>query len=311
MDQFLSLFNVELLTATFRIATPLLLAALGGVLCMRASVFNIALEGKMLFGAFFAIWAVEQTGSTWLGLLGGMIAGIVAGLIFALATVRFKADHIIAGIAINLAAIGVTGFVLKVVFGVSGQYRPDNMIPLPSVNVPILRDIPLLGPALNNQTPMVYLSLFMVIVTYILLFRTPFGLAVRSVGEFPDAARTSGIKPEVIQWLVIIWAGALAGLAGAHLSTGYVSQFTERMTGGRGFTAFSAVIFGNSHPVFTFLATLVFGFAEALGIRVQLEGFGLPPSLLQTFPYILAIVVLTVSSAVRTRKAGSMKLLRS
>ena len=307
MDQFLGLFNNELLTASVRIATPLLLAALGGLLCMRASVFNIALEGMMLIGAFFAIVTVERTGNTWLGLLGGIISGVIVGVIYALATIRFRADHIVTGIAINLGAIGLTGFILKVIFGVSGQYRPANMQPLPNLDIPILRDIPILGPMLNNHTPVIYLSLLMVVVTQILLFRTPFGLAVRSVGEYPDAARTSGIWPERVQWLVILWSGALCGLAGAHLSTGYVSQFTERMTAGRGFTAFTAIVFGASHPIYTFLATLIFGAAEALGFRIQLEGFGLPPSLLQAFPYILAIVVLTARSAIRVRRASSMK----
>src|SRR5215210_424107 len=200
MDQLLGLFNAELLSASVRIATPLLLAALGGLLCMRANVFNISLEGMMLTGAFFAVVIVDRTGSTWLGLLGGMASGLLVGVIFALATIRFKADHIVTAIAINLGAIGVTGFALKVIFGVSGQFRPANMVPLPNMDIPILRDIPVLGPMLNNHPPVIYLALLMVVVTQILLFRTPFGLAVRSVGEYPDAARTSGIWPERVQW---------------------------------------------------------------------------------------------------------------
>jgi general nucleoside transport system permease protein len=309
MDQFFGLFNAELLSASVRIATPLILAALGGLLCMRASVFNIALEGMMLTGAFFAIVVVDRTGSTPLGLVGGVISGIVVGVIFAVATIRFKADHIVTGIAINLGAIGVTGFALKAIFGISGQYQPSNMKALDPIDLPFVRDIPILGPMLNNHTPVIYLSLLMVVVTQILLFRTPFGLAVRSVGEYPDAARTSGIWPERVQWLVILWSGALCGLAGAHLSTGYVSQFTERMSAGRGFTAFTAIVFGASHPVYTFIACLIFGFAEALGFRIQLEGFGLPPSLVQAFPYVLAIVVLTVSSAIRMRRVSAMKVM--
>jgi simple sugar transport system permease protein len=311
MEQLAGLFNDELLTATMRIATPLLLAALGGLLCARAGVFNIALEGKMLFGAFFAIFFVEQTGNTWFGLVGGMAAGMVAAAVFALATVRFKADQIVAGIAINLAAIGITGFTLKVIFGVSGQYRPENLEQLQNVNIEALGAIPLIGPALNNQNPMIFIALLLVAVVQILLFHTPFGLSLRSVGENPEAARTSGVWPDRVQWSAIVLCGALCGLAGAHLSTGYVSQFTERMVNGQGFTAFTAMVFGGSHPIYTLLATLLFGFADALGIRVQLEGFGLPTSILQMFPYILAVIALTISSAIRTRRIGIMKALTS
>jgi simple sugar transport system permease protein len=256
----------------------------------------------MLIGAFFAIYTVDRAGSTVLGLLGGVLAGAVLGLIYGVAVLRYKADEIVAGIAINLMALGTTTFLLKTAFGASGVYRPMDMVTLPPLVIPLVKDIPILGEALSGHNPLVYASFLIVIITYVLLFKTPFGLGVRSTGEEPEAARTAGINPQRIKMLTILWSGALCGLAGAHLSTGYVSEFSENMTQGRGFTAFTAIIFGNNHPVWTFLACLVFAVADALGIRVQLEGFGLPPSILKMFPYVLAIVVLTISSAVRKRQ---------
>jgi len=300
----LDLFDPGLLAATLRIATPLVLAAMGGVLCMQAGIFNIGLEGFMLMGAFFAIFTVDRIGSTVLGLVGGLVAGTVLGLVYGVAVLRYQADEIVAGIAINLLALGMTTFLLKTAFGASGVSRPMDMEMLPSVAIPLVKDIPVLGAALSGHTPLVYLSFGVVILTYIILFKTPFGLAVRSAGEKPEAARTAGIDPLRIKMLTILWSGALCGLAGAHLATGYVSEFSENMTQGRGFTAFTAIIFGANNPVWTFLACQVFAFADALGIRIQLEQFGLPPSILKMFPYVLAITVLTISSAVRLRRRG-------
>jgi simple sugar transport system permease protein len=139
------------------------------------------------------------------------------------------------------------------------------------------------------------------------MYKTPLGLAIQSVGDNPEAARTAGINPKKILWLTVLWGGFFSGLGGAHLATGYVTAFSQEMTAGRGFTAFTAIVFGAENPFLTFLATLVFGFADALGIRLEIQGFGLHPSLIKTFPFILAVLVLTISSAIRMRKMKSAK----
>ncbi len=297
------LFDPDIFASALRIATPLILAAMGGLLCMRARIFNIALEGFMLVGAFCAIVFVDLThGSAFMGLIGGLIAGLLVSAIYAVALIRFHADQIVAGIAINVLALGGTSFFLKTLFGISGAYRPETLHKLNAISIPILSKVPVLGPALSVHVPTVYFSLFLVVITFILLFKTPFGLAVRSVGEYPDAARTAGIRPWLIYTLVILWSGALSGLAGAHISTSIVSEFTEGMVQGRGFTAFTAIIFGAEHPVWSLIACLLFGFAESLGIRIEISGAGLPPSILKMFPYILAVLVLTVSSGMNMKR---------
>jgi len=307
VDNLTGLVNPDLIASTFRIAAPLILAALGGLLCMKARIFNIALEGFMLVGSFLAIVVVDLTGgSVLLGLLGGILAGILISLIYALVIIRLKGDQIVVGIATNLLALGITAYLLKVFYGTSGAYRPEVMNKIPDLEIIGLANIPFLGDALFKHSPIVYLSIFMVLVTTVLLFKTPFGIAVQSVGEQPLAAKTAGIRPEYISLLVIIWSGAMCGFAGAHLSTGIISEFTENMIQGRGFTAFTAIIFGGNHPVWTSLACLLFGFAEALGIRIELSGLGLPSSILKMFPYILSIIVLTVSSAIRSKQQSGM-----
>ncbi len=176
------------------------------------------------------------------------------------------------------------------------------MKPRPSLRIPGLASVPVLGPMLSGQTPLVYVALGLVVVTHVILYRTPVGLAVRSVGEHPEAARTAGIDPTRVKLATIVWSGLLCGLAGAHLSLGYASEFSERMTQGRGFTAFSAAVFGQLDPAMTLLASLLFGFADAFGLRLQLEGLGVPSSIVQMFPYVLAIVALTASTALLLRR---------
>lgn len=300
-----NLFDAGLFASSIRIMTPVLLAALGGLMCTRASVFNIALEGFMLSGSFFAILVVDKIGNPWVGLLGGILAGLVMSLIYGLFVLKYNANAIIVGIAINIGALGLTTYLLKAIYGVSGVYRPAAIEALPALEIPLIKDIPFIGTVLSGHTPVIYISFILVVVTFILLFKTPFGLAVRSVGENPDTVRTAGINPKLVQLLTILWSGALCGLAGAHLSTGYVFEFSENMTQGRGFTAFTAMVFGASHPVWTMIASFLFGFADALGYRLQLLNIGIPPKFIQMFPYFLAIVVLTVSSIVRKRQRGA------
>lgn len=297
-----NIFDASVISAMFRIATPLTLAALGGLMCQKAGVFNIALEGFMLVGAFAGVAFVQATGSAFIGLVGAMIFGALISALFALAVVKFKADHIIAGIAINIMSLGLTSYLLKAIFSVQGSIRLGEYTKVPNVKIPIIGDIPGIGEAIGMQSIVTYVSILLVIITIVIINKTSYGLNVRSLGESEDAALTAGVKPSRIKWSVILISGLLCGLAGAYLSTSVVSEFSENMVQGRGFNAFTAVVFGNANPLATWLVTLLFGFADAIGIRIELAGTGIPPSIVKMFPYLLAIVALTVSAAFNNSK---------
>lgn len=303
------MLNSEVLASMIRIATPLTLAALGCLLCQRAGVFNIAVEGFMLFGAFFGIVGVLFTGgNVWVGMGLSMLAGTVIAALFGLVIIQFHADMIISGIAINLLSLGLTSYLLRAIFDVQGSIRALDLEKLAPVNLPFLDAIPVIGPALNGQSIITYFSLLLVIVVQIFLFRTKQGLNIRAVGESEDAARTAGVSPEKVKWFVVLFSGLICGLAGAYLSTTIVSEFTENMVQGRGFNAFTAVVFGNAHPIAVWVVTLLFGFADAVGIQIELLGTGIPPSVVKMFPFILAIVALTLSSGIQKFKKDGRSL---
>lgn len=297
------LFNADVWSAAVRIATPVTLAALGGLMCQKAGIFNIALEGMMLIGAFSAIgFVILFQGNTWLAMFASIFIVVLVSMIFGASIIRFKSNHIIASIAINLLSAGLTTFLLRAMFDMQGGLRPQVINKIPNLEIPILKDIPFIGQVLGTQHPVTYFAIFMVVVTAIILYKTPFGLAVMSLGENEDAARTAGIKPDRIKWAVIIWSGALCAIAGAYMSTGIVSEFSKNMIQGRGFTAFTAIVFGAANPLATWLVTLLFGFADAVGIRLELMGLGVSPSIIKMFPYILAIVALAISSSIRSNR---------
>ncbi|MEL7626313.1 MAG: ABC transporter permease [Anaerolineaceae bacterium] len=309
MNGLFSILTPELLAASIRIAAPIILAAMGGLLCVKAKVFNIALEGFMLIGAFFGIMAIEFSGgNVWVGLLAGAVSGVLASFIYSFCVLKLSTDHVITSIGMNLLASGLTATLLRLVFDTSGTFRPTAIARIPEIQIPFLVNVPVLGEALGHHSPIVYISFLVVILTYVLLMKTPFGLAIRSVGEHADAARTAGIHPEKVQFLAITWSGALCGLAGAYISSILVSQFIENMIQGRGFTAFIAIVFGGYKPFYGLLAALLFGFSEALGIRFELIGFGIPPSIIKTFPYLLSVIVLVVSSIIRSRNKLSTSI---
>lgn len=297
-----TIFDASVISAMLRIATPLTLAALGGLMCQKAGVFNIALEGFMLVGAFAGVAFVQATGSAFIGLVGAMIFGLLISALFALAVVKFKADAIISGIAINIMSLGLTSYMLKALFSVQGSIRLGDYDKVPNIKIPLLSDIPGIGEAIGSQSIVTFVSIILVIVIMIVMNKTSYGLNVRSLGESESAALTAGVKPSRVKWSVILISGVLCGLAGAYLSTSVVSEFSENMVQGRGFNAFTAVVFGNANPIATWLVTLLFGFADAIGIRIELAGTGIAPSLVKMFPYLLAIIALTVSAAFNNSK---------
>jgi general nucleoside transport system permease protein len=277
-----------ILQSTVRNATPLVFAALGGLFSERSGVVNIGLEGLMLISAFAGVVGASLSGNAFVGLGTAIGAGLLFALIHALMCVTFEADQIISGTAINLLALGGTGFLMVIVFNQGGT-SPDVEKFAP-VAIPVLSWIPVIGPALFDQSLLVYLMYLLVPVTFFVLFKTPFGLRLRATGEVPEAVDTAGVSVARMRYFGVALSGMLAGLGGVYLSMGILSAFSENMTGGRGFIALAALIFGRWHPVGAFGAALLFGLAQALTIRVPPEA--IPNEFIQMIPYLLTIVVL-------------------
>ncbi len=284
--------------ASVRIATPLLLAALGGVLSERAGTFAVAIEGMMLAGAFGAAVATMWAGDPWLGLAAAMAAGFAVAALVAVATTRFGTDQMVTGLAVNILVLGLTSYLLRALFG--GRAPVIRFPVLQAWPVPGLSDIPLLGPALFNQPPLTYLAFGLTVPLGILLLHSRAGLLLRAAGENPEAVFATGADPVRIRAVAILGCGALAGLGGAALALQQVGSFTDGMTHGRGFIALAALIVGRWAPVPVALACLAFGLVSAVALRAQ--GWGLPVSsyVVQMMPYVLALVGLAgIGSAAR------------
>ena len=280
----------EFAAAVVRIATPLLFAALGGLVSERAGVFAVGLEGMMLAGGFGGVLASHLTGSTGVGLVASALAGVMLAAIVAVATVRFATDQMVTGLAVNILALGLTSFLLRGLGrGEAAIIRVPTLAPLP---VPGLADLPGLGPVLFRQPPLTYAAALAVVLVAIFLFRTRAGLTLRAVGESPRAAFAVGADPARVRAGAVLVCGALAGIGGAVLSLQQVGTFTDAMTNGRGYLALAAIIVGRWMPFGTVLGCLLFGAADALQLRVQ--GFRLPVSsyVIQMLPYVVALAVL-------------------
>lgn len=283
------IFTWSLVASTIRLATPLILAALGGLFSERSGVINIALEGKMLAGAFTAAavtYAADVrfgmgNASPWVGLLAGMIAGVFIAAIYAVSCIKFKADQVVSGAAINILMLGIPGFLGGALFLSSGstpQLPKDHLLPQQPWIIAIAIGV-------------------LVIAIWYVLYKTPFGLRLRSVGEKPEAADAAGVSVSRMRYWGVLLAGALAGIGGAYLSIGQSSLFTRNMTAGRGFIALAALIFGKWRPVQALLACLLFGFTEAVSIQMQgvfklPSGENIPVQFIHMVPYVLTIVVL-------------------
>lgn len=269
-----TLFSVAFLIQMLRITVPYMLAALGGSISERSGVINIALEGKLLAGAFCATLGAYYTDSVFVGAAAGIGGGVVVGALYALVVIRFRADQIVAGVAINLLALGLTRFLLKRAFDSTA-----NSPPIESLTANALAE------------PLFWIACALVPVVHVTLMHTPFGLRLRAVGDHPEAAATVGVAVARVRWIAVLIAGALAGLGGAWLALSS-GGFVAEMSGGRGYVALAAVIMGKWRPVAATLACLLFGFAEAFQLNLQTSGAGLPSELVQMLPYVLTMVVL-------------------
>ena len=308
---------LALLDSTLRLATPLLLACLAGLFSERSGIFDIGLEGKMLISAFFSAAAAALTGSVWLGLLAGIAAATVFSLIHGVASITFRGNQLISGVAINFLASGLTVLIAQDWFSaggrtpaLSGASRFDA-IELPFVDA--LRDVPIVGPIyaelISGHTILVYVGLLAVPATWYVLFRTRYGLRLRAVGENPAAVDTAGVSVIRLRYSAVLIAGLLTGLAGVYLATGLNAGFGREMTAGRGFIALAALIFAKWRPWYALGATLLFGLLEAVAIRyqtVEILGVTIPGSFMQALPYILTVVILAgfVGKAIPPRAGG-------
>lgn len=277
-----------------RVTTPILFATLGAVVADLSGVVNIALEGIMLIAAFTGVVVSAATGSAWIGLLAAVAVGALVGLFLGYFHLKLRTNNILAGIAINLLAAEGTVFLLYVVAHDKGVSSSLASKVLPEVQIPIIKDIPVIGAFLGKQNILTYMALLAVALVYLLLYRTSFGLRLRAVGENPDAADSVGISVHKVQFMALAMSGALAGMGGAHLSMGYVSWFSRNMTSGRGFIALAAEALGRRHPIGGFIASLLFGFADALSNYMQ--SLRVPGEFVQMIPYLLTLVALAVYS---------------
>lgn len=290
------LLNISLLFSTLRLATPLVLAAIGGLYSERAGVINIALEGLMLAGAFTAASITFYAASPWIGLGAAMVAGVLVAIIIALACIKFKADQVVTGTGINIMFLGLPAVLSGAMFLSSGS---TPQIPQEQLLPTVWQLLPFLPPwrIFTEISVITVLAVIAVVVTAYVLYQTPFGLRLRAVGENPEAADAAGVSVNKIRFIGVILSGALAGIGGAYLSIGQSSLFTRNMTAGRGFIALAALIFGKWRPVQTMLACLLFGFADALTIQMQgvaklPSGEDIPVQFIQMIPYVVTIVVL-------------------
>jgi general nucleoside transport system permease protein len=286
-----------LIAATLRYATPLTFAAIGGMFSERSGVVNIGLEGMMLMGAYFGAYGADITNSWVSGIFIGVLSGALLALVHAIFSITLRADQIVSGTAVNFLALGITGYLYNQHYGNNGT--PNNLPAIPDVNLKFLSHIPPsgLGDFLYNSIGqlnlMVWLSLLLLPISYVVMFKTPTGLRIRSVGEHPRAADTLGISVYATRYASVTLSGALAALGGVFLSIGFVNSFTENMTAGRGFIALAALIFGGWRPFGAFAAALLFGFSSALAARLpdlSASSSAAWPVLFQTLPYVLTLV---------------------
>ena len=289
-----------ILGSAFLVSTPLLLTAIAGMLNRIGGIVNIALEAMMLAGAYVALVASSATQSWPVALLAAALTGALIGLLFSLTVTRLRANEIVAGLGFNVAIAGLIGFILKDYYQSSGQLRLDDVVMLPRIDLPIIQDVPILGAILSDKDPVTWLAWLSVPASAFFLTRTAAGLRLRAAGEAPAASIALGLRPLLTRDLSTVFAGAMAGLAGAQLSIGIVGLFTIGISAGRGFIALAAFYFGRNRPGLTALGALLFGAFDSA--QINLQGRGVAPELVQMLPYLVVVAVLTALGLAERRR---------
>lgn len=307
MFDFFNIFTINVINSSIRLATPIILAALGAAMCNKAGVLNLAIDGKMLIGAFTAIVSTyfyrnftsvgiaHPVLATYLGVFTAMIVGGAFGLFFAWMHIKYKVHLVILAIAINMLALEVTVYLMRVLFKQAGTWSHPSIVQLPSLDAAWISSIPLIGSFLTGYNFIVYFSWIVAIALTIMMYKTRFGRYIQAVGENIEAAEAAGISVKRVQYFALVFSGMLAGMAGAFLSVGHLTLFTRDMSSGRGWIGNAAALFGFNSAQGSFLAALFFGFADGIALRLQ-NVTNLPPYIVQLMPNILTIVILAIVS---------------
>ncbi|MBR5509827.1 MAG: ABC transporter permease [Lachnospiraceae bacterium] len=293
------IFNVSLIYATFRASTPIIYAALCAALTQQANILNIGTEGIMLVGAFTAVAVSYITGSWFFGIIAAMMGGALIAMIMAVGHIKYNSDICAIGMGINMLAIALTKFLLSVMFGTTGSFANPDIIPIPRIHFAFLENVPVLNDLLNDWCFTEWFVILFVIILQFLFYKTVWGLRLRAVGQFPMAAQTTGIHVNAVKYQAMLISGLVGGLAGAHLSLGYSTQFVENMTNNRGFMGVAAMYFGGANPVLTSVGCLLFGFSDSVGARLQ--AYGLPAQFVLMMPYVVTVVILAISMIIKLR----------
>jgi general nucleoside transport system permease protein len=280
-----------LLAATIALAAPLLFAALGELISERAGILNINLEAMMLSGAFFGVWAASFTSSLSAGFLGAALAGVAVASVHGILCIALGAEQVVSGVALNILVLGATTYGARAVFGPNVGRSVDTLGPWP---IPVLSDLPFIGPALFSQTVGTYAAFLLVPLVWWSINRTVMGLALQATGEQAAGARSMGINVRRVRWIALLTCGALAGIGGGQLTLAGLGTFTQNVTAGRGFIALAAVVFGRWTPGGTMAAVLLFTLVESLQIRAQILGINVPYQLLIMAPYLVTILALAL-----------------
>ena len=298
------IFSAEFISSVIRVTTPILFATMAILLSDRAGVLNISIEGTMLFAALMGVVGSAYTQSAWLGLLIAILSGVFYAGILSFFHLKLKTDIILTGIALNLMASGLTVSILYLLTGDKGVSTALPSKVLPSVNIPVIEDIPYLGTILSGQNVLTYLSIIVLILLSVFLKYTRTGTHIRAVGEYPTAVQTAGISVAKTRLIALLASGGIAGMGGAFMSMAYLSMFTKDMISGRGFIALAAEAMGRGMPLLSLLSSLLFGFADALSSSLQL--FNIPSELTRLVPYLLTIIALGIYASKEQKKRKNL-----
>lgn len=294
------LTNNQFYFTALRSTTPVLLTTLGAIIASRSGASNIALEGTMLSAAFVGVVVSAFTKSAWLGLIGAMLIGFIISNILAYFALKLKSNIIITGIALNLMSSGATVFALYLITGDKGASTSLHSLTLPSINIPIIDKIPIIGPVLSGHHILTYVGLILVVLIWIMFKYTSLGLHIRAVGELPESAESVGISVNKIKYIALSLSGILAGLGGAFLSMGYLKIFSAGMTSGRGYIALATQAMAAGSSIIGLITSLIFGFCDSFSIYLQ--GRKLPIEFIQMLPYLTIVVIYTIYSSINSKK---------
>ena len=287
-------FFVSLLSSTIRLATPILLPALGQIYTQRSGILNLGVEGTMTIGAMAGFSVCFFTGSLWLGMIAGMIAGMIWGLLMGVLSISLRANQVIAGTGLNILGMGFAAYMYRVIFGI--RSLPPQVEPFHALKIPVLSDLPIIGPIFFDHNIIVFLTFLMVPITWFRLERTTYGLKIKIVGEHPRAADSKGISVAGVRYSAVLVGGLYAGFGGAFMSLAYMNLFTDNIVSGRGFIAVAVVILANFKAGRAMWGALLFGLSSALQLRLQALGINVANQFMLMLPYVMTILALMVSS---------------